>query len=54
VGSGARRILDLGANIGLTISRFAVLHPEERVVGVEMDAGEPGPGAGNVAALQSV
>ena len=38
VGASARRILDLGANIGLTAAHFAVLYPEAHVVAVEMDA----------------
>jgi FkbM family methyltransferase len=37
-GANVRRILDLGANIGLTTAHFAVLFPEAKVVGVELDA----------------
>ncbi len=32
-------ILDLGSNIGLTMAHFAVLYPEARIFGVEIDAG---------------
>ncbi len=32
-----RTILDLGANIGLTAAHFAVLFPEARVLGAELD-----------------
>ena len=39
-GIGAvRTILDLGANIGLTMAHFAVLYPQARILGVELDAG---------------
>jgi FkbM family methyltransferase len=31
------RILDLGANIGMTIAHYAVLYPHARIVGVELD-----------------
>jgi FkbM family methyltransferase len=34
----APRILDLGANIGLTAADFAATHPAARIVAVEMDA----------------
>jgi FkbM family methyltransferase len=34
-----RRILDLGANIGLTVAHYAVLYPQARILGVELDAG---------------
>ncbi len=38
-GIGAvRTILDLGANIGLTMAHFAVLYPGARILGVELDA----------------
>jgi FkbM family methyltransferase len=30
-------IVDLGANIGLTMAHFAVRHPQARIVGVELD-----------------
>lgn len=33
-----RNIWDLGSNIGLTIAHLAVLYPEARIVGVELDA----------------
>jgi len=32
-----RTVLDLGSNIGLTIAHFAVLFPEARILGVEID-----------------
>jgi FkbM family methyltransferase len=35
--SGAPLIVDLGANIGLTMADFAVRHPRAQVVGVELD-----------------
>jgi FkbM family methyltransferase len=50
VGSGARRILDLGANIGLTMAHFAVLYPDARVVGIEIDAANATLARANVAA----
>jgi FkbM family methyltransferase len=31
-------ILDLGANVGLTIAHYASLYPQARIVGVELDA----------------
>lgn len=31
-------ILDLGANIGMTMAHFAVLYPRARMIGVELDA----------------
>src|SRR5436305_882928 len=34
-----RTIWDLGANIGLTVAHFAVLYPEARLIGVELDDG---------------
>jgi FkbM family methyltransferase len=34
-----RTILDLGANIGLTMAHLAVLCPEARIVGLELDRG---------------
>jgi FkbM family methyltransferase len=37
-GGTVRRILDLGANIGLTTAHFAVLFPEAKVVAVELDS----------------
>jgi FkbM family methyltransferase len=37
VGNGARLILDLGANIGLTMAHFAERYPVARIVGVELD-----------------
>ena len=33
-----RRIWDLGSNIGMTVAHFAVLFPEARIRGVELDA----------------
>jgi FkbM family methyltransferase len=36
--AGAKAILDLGANIGLTAAHYAVLCPNANVVAVEMDA----------------
>jgi FkbM family methyltransferase len=35
--AGVRTILDLGANIGLTMAHLAALCPDARVVGVELD-----------------
>jgi FkbM family methyltransferase len=32
-----RLIFDLGANVGLTMADFAVLYPEARIIGVELD-----------------
>ena len=32
------KILDLGANIGMTMAHLAVLYPSARIVGVELDA----------------
>ena len=32
-----RTILDLGSNIGLTVMHYAVLFPEARILGIEMD-----------------
>jgi FkbM family methyltransferase len=32
-----RLILDLGANIGLTIAHFATLYPDARIIGAELD-----------------
>jgi FkbM family methyltransferase len=34
---GVRHIVDLGANIGATIAHNAMLHPEARILGVELD-----------------
>ena len=50
VGPHARRIVDLGANIGLTMAHLAVLYPEAVVVGVEMDAANAALARANVAA----
>ena len=36
--SGNPLIVDLGANVGLTMAHFAVLYPGARIVGVELDA----------------
>lgn len=34
-----RAILDLGSNIGLTVAHLAEVHPEARILGVELDRG---------------
>jgi FkbM family methyltransferase len=34
-----RRIVDLGANAGITVAHNALLHPEARIVAVELDEG---------------
>lgn len=34
---GVRHIVDLGTNIGATIAHNAILHPEARILGVELD-----------------
>src|SRR3954462_362157 len=34
-----RTILDLGSNIGTTLAHYAVLFPQARIIGVELDAG---------------
>jgi FkbM family methyltransferase len=34
---GIRHIVDLGTNIGATIAHNAILHPEARILGVELD-----------------
>jgi len=35
----ARNIVDIGANIGITVADNALRHPEARIVAVELDAG---------------
>ena len=32
-----RTLLDLGSNIGLTIAHYAILYPEARILGIEID-----------------
>lgn len=34
-----KTIVDLGSNIGLTIAHYAVLYPEARILGIELDKG---------------
>ena len=34
---GVRQIVDLGSNIGATVAHNALLHPEARILGVELD-----------------
>jgi len=46
---GVRQIVDLGANIGATIAHNAVLYPEARILGVELDPGTAALAARNVA-----
>jgi FkbM family methyltransferase len=50
---GVRWIWDLGSNIGLTIAHFAVLFPEARIVGVELDSGNAEICARNIAPWKS-
>jgi FkbM family methyltransferase len=38
-GRTIRHILDLGANAGITVAHNALLHPEARIVAVELDPG---------------
>jgi FkbM family methyltransferase len=38
-GRAIRHILDLGANAGITVAHNAMLHPDARIVGVELDPG---------------
>jgi FkbM family methyltransferase len=42
-------ILDLGANIGLTVAHFAVIYPNARILGVELDEENAALAARNVA-----
>jgi FkbM family methyltransferase len=44
-----RTILDLGANIGLTVADLAVRHPGARVLGVELDRSNAALAARNIA-----
>jgi FkbM family methyltransferase len=44
-----RAVLDLGANIGLSMAHIAVLHPGARIVGVELDRDNARMAALNVA-----
>lgn len=48
-GGGPRLILDLGANIGLTVAHLAEVFPAARVVGVELDAANAALARRNVA-----
>ena len=45
---GPRIIWDLGSNVGLTIAHMAILFPEARIVGVELDRGNAVLGRHNI------
>src|SRR6185436_4373163 len=49
LGRPIRWVLDLGANAGITVAHTALLHPQARIVAVELDPGNAAPARRNLA-----